>query len=248
MTIIYFLNSVNFDILFGFPILTFYHTIINNEFQIHDTTTTFSKSLCLFKNFMFSIDKYYFGTRNQTQNVRTMNVADKLNVLLPFLCFSLMVNRAKSVSFDKEPCIIRFYDRQYFMGNFWSLHSNGTWTSSRSSLFRTPYRSFEMKSMRVYGLRTCRWQICPLRTRRNFSLPRWKKCEIAKGGKILSSLRAWGWPYNIIGNVLRLPDKRPKYEETDSIKFGSSNRFFTTDQQSSTKKEGMSTIKKHILP
>ena len=176
-----------------------------------------------------------------------MNVINKVNVLLGFLCISLLVNRAKSVSFDKKQCIIRFYERQYFMGNFWSLDSNGTWTSSRSSRFRTPYRSFGMKSIRVYGLRSCRWQICPLRTRRNFSFPRWKKCQIASGGKVLSSLREWGWPYYIIGNVFRLPDKRPKYGESESDKFGTSNRFFTTDQEFSENKEGMFTIKMHIF-
>ena len=175
-----------------------------------------------------------------------MSTVVNVNVHWSLVYILLLLNKANSVSLETEPCKIRFYERQYFMGNSWSLDSKGTWTSSRGSLFRTPYRSFEMKSIRVFGLRSCRWRICPLRTRRNFSLPWWKKCKIANGGNVLSSLRAWGWPYYIIGNVYRLPDKVKKLNEVESIESGTSNRGFTTGQESSENIEGNFTQVKAI--
>ena len=159
----------------------------------------------------------------------------KSTTLLPVLGVFLFSNVLKSGCFSEdETCLIRFYEGQYFMGNFWSLDAEGSWTSSRKSYFRRPYRNFGIKSIRMYGPDHCRWQICPLRTRRNFHQPRWKKCRLVEASKDrnLDSLRKWGWKYYIIGNVIRLPHKASKRLEAneDNESLEAPNRFLGVEE------------------
>ena len=161
----------------------------------------------------------------------------KVNTFFPVLSlfFTLAVNSKCFSEEDDESCFIRFYEGQYFKGNFWTLNSDGSWTSSRQSYFRRPYRNFGIKSIRMYGPDYCRWHVCPIRTRRNFHQPRWKKCRLAESaqGRNLNSLRKWGWNYYIIGNVIRLPDKEIRVEESNEDTergLETPNRFFEIDE------------------
>ena len=130
--------------------------------------------------------------------------------LLSVILYVVFIRESQAIDFTKESCLIRLYERQYFMGQSWTLDSSGNWTSSRKTYFDAPYRNFQTKSIRTYGSNLCKWQICPVRTRRNFHLPRWKRCKVALGGRDLGSLRMWGWPLNIIGYVFRLSNRRAR--------------------------------------
>jgi hypothetical protein len=61
-------------------------------------------------------------------------------------------------------CSIRFYERQYFKGNYWSLDSRGTWTTSRKSRLKVPYRHFIRNqpghSVRIYVVG--KFVLCPV--------------------------------------------------------------------------------------
>ena len=157
----------------------------------------------------FSILQHQFVTSRSEYDCKKKNIkVIKSITFLPVLGVFLLFNITESGRFSEdETSLIRIYEGQYFVGNFWSLDTDGTWTRSRRPYFRRPYRNFGIKSIRMYGPDHCRWQICPIRTRRNFHLPRWKKCRLAEASKEinLASLRRWGWKYCIIGNVIRLP-------------------------------------------
>ena len=56
---------------------------------------------------------------------------------------------------------IRFYDRQYFKGNYWTLKENGSWTSSRKTKAKVPYLIFHPRSVRTFCASQCYWKICP---------------------------------------------------------------------------------------
>ena len=111
--------------------------------------------------------------------------------LLSVILYVVFIRESQAIDFTKESCLIRLYERQYFMGQSWTLDSSGNWTSSRKTYFDAPYRNFQTKSIRTYGSNLCKWQICPIRTRRNFHLPRWKRCKVTLGGRDLESLRMW---------------------------------------------------------
>ena len=52
-------------------------------------------------------------------------------------------------------------------------------------------------------------------------------------GRNLNSLRKWGWNYYIIGNVIRLPDKEIRLEESNKDTergLETPNRFFEIDE------------------
>ena len=76
-------------------------------------------------------------------------------------------------------CIIRIYERQYYMGNHWTLHPNGTWTSYRQSNFKVPYGRFEIKSLRMYGPSYCRWKVCSIYSRKY----RRRKCRMIEAAR-----------------------------------------------------------------
>ena len=153
-----------------------------------------------------------------------------ISMLLVILC---VVVKENCSYYPNESCWIRFYAVQYFRGNYWTLDSNDTWTSSRYSYFTVPYRNFKTKSIRTYGSRLCTWQICPLRTRKNFNLPRWKKCKTIAGGNELNSLRNWGWPYYIIGRVYKLTNKRARSRKLES-RSSEERSYDTTGDKSPT--------------
>ena len=143
--------------------------------------------------------------------------------------------RSQAIDFTKQSCLIRLYERQYFMGESWTLDSSGNWTSSRKTYFDAPYRNFQTKSIRTYGSNLCKWQICPIRTRRNFHLPRWKRCKVALGGRDLGSLRMWGWPLNIIGYVFRLSNRRARNGMAENRAFDdTTNSSFEAEEEFSS--------------
>ena len=161
----------------------------------------------------------------------TVNVLHKINVLIVVYIF-LTTNKINCNYLYKVPCTIRFYEKQYFMGHYWTLDSSGTWRSSRPSYLNVPYRYFQTKSIRTYGSNSCAWQICPLRTRKNFHVPRRKRCKISSGGKNLSSLRLWGWPQYILGYVYRLRNKRTRSRKLGRDAFETTTRSYKIDRRS----------------
>ena len=165
----------------------------------------------------------------------------KLTTFIHVLSLCLFLKFKTAKCFSEESCLIRFYEGQYFMGNSWTLDSNGSWTSSRQTYFRRPYRNFGIKSIRMYGPDHCRWQVCPIRTRKNFHQPRWKKCRLAKAStdRTLNSLRRWGWNYYIIGNVIRLPSKQPRREsrnEDTNNGLTTPNKFLGVEETNESEK------------
>ena len=160
--------------------------------------------------------------------------------LLSIILYVVFTRESQAIDFTKASCLIRLYERQYFMGQSWTLDSSGNWTSSRKTYFDAPYRNFQTKSIRTYGSNLCKWQICPIRTRRNFHLPRWKRCKVALGGRDLGSLRMWGWPFNIIGYVFRLSNRRARngmtqnrsFEDTANGSFDAEEKFSSENGKS----------------
>ena len=155
--------------------------------------------------------------------------------LLSVTIFVVFAGESQAIDFTKESCLIRLYERQYFMGQSWTLDSSGNWTSSRKTYFDAPYRNFQTKSIRTYGSSLCKWQICPIRTRRNFHLPRWKRCKVALGGRDLGSLRMWGWPFNIIGYVFTLSNRRARNGMAENRAFhDTANSSFEAEKEFSS--------------
>ena len=107
-----------------------------------------------------------------------------------------------------DKCIIRLFERQYYMGNYWTLYPNGIWTSYRKSNFKVPYGRFVIKSLRIYGPSYCRWKVCSIYTRKS----RRRKCRLIETARKenFSSIRRWRWKNNILGRVYRLPNKHRK--------------------------------------
>ena len=158
--------------------------------------------------------------------------ANRLQVyqMMLILCFSICVQQiAKGyfAKFKNQICIIRFYERQYFMGNYWTLYPDGTWKSYRKSYFKTPYRNFAIKSIRMYGSSYCRWQVCPVRTKFNIHQSSRKICKVIEAAhdRSLESLRKWGWMNYILGYVYRLPNQhyRPDSSKDKRAIFESPN-------------------------
>lgn len=121
---------------------------------------------------------------------------------------SIDINMCNGNCYGGELCKIRFYDRKHFRGSHWTLDSRGRWISSRRSALSLPYWHFQTKSIRLFCSNSCKWQICPIRTRRNARIPRRKRCRILTGDVSLRSLRLWGWPNYILGHVYKMPNKR----------------------------------------
>ena len=66
-------------------------------------------------------------------------------VLLP-LYKEQSITKRHNTTLMKDNCIIRIYERQYYMGNYWTLYPDGTWTSYRTYNFKVPYGKFIIKS------------------------------------------------------------------------------------------------------
>ena len=134
--------------------------------------------------------------------------------MLPFqfsvtiVVMSLIVgSKCFEIREDNDLCIIRFYERQYFNGAYWTLDSTGGWTNSRTtSRVKLPYHNFHVKSIRSFCSKLCSWQICPALRRRKYS--RWsrkKHCKILHGDQSLETLRHWGITNSwILGGVRRI--------------------------------------------
>ena len=97
--------------------------------------------------------------------------------------------------------VIRFYDRQYFQGNYWTLDSHGRWSSSQRSRMNVPYRHFHPRSIRAFCANPCRWKICPMRRIQGPNLEKKKRCKIMTNGHPLETMRPWGWSNDILGYV-----------------------------------------------
>ena len=121
---------------------------------------------------------------------------------------SLMVGvKCSEICEDNNLCIIRFYERQYFNGAYWTLDSTGAWTNSRAtSRVKLPYHNFHVKSIRSFCSMLCSWQICPALRRRKYSRrTRKKQCKILHGDQSLETLREWGITNSwILGTVRRI--------------------------------------------
>ena len=141
--------------------------------------------------------------------------------MLPFQCHVIMVVVVLSIGTegyemceDKDVCVIRFYERQYFNGAYWTLDSAGVWKNSRpTSRVKFPYHNFHVKSIRSFCAIKCSWQICPAKKRRKYTrVSRKKHCKILNGNESLESLRRWGSSNSwVLGSVRRInPSKSPK--------------------------------------
>ena len=134
---------------------------------------------------------------------------DKVSVVI--LCAIMLGNDRNAASIDDNECIIRFYERQYFKGDYWTLHSHGEWTNTKNSRLKVPYRNFHAKSMRSFCSTLCRWQICPANSRKYSNLSRRKKCKVISGDQGVESIRILGWSNFILGSVRKISGKPNKY-------------------------------------
>ena len=120
---------------------------------------------------------------------------------------------------NEDLCVIRFYERQYFNGAYWTLDSTGVWKNSRpTSRVKFPYHNFHVKSIRSFCSITCSWQICPANRRRKYSrMSRKKHCKILNGNESLESLRRWGSSNSwVLGSVRRIKSNQsPKKIKND---------------------------------
>lgn len=134
------------------------------------------------------------------------------DILMVVMTCTIMEAKCFEVCGDNHLCIIRFYERQYFKGSYWTLDSTGEWKNSRpTSRIKYPYRNFHVKSIRSFCSMSCSWKICPAQRRRKYSrLSRKKKCKIVIGNDSLETLRLWGsmdsW---ILGSVRRIKYAKP---------------------------------------
>lgn len=110
--------------------------------------------------------------------------------------------------------IIRFYERQYFKGDYWTLNEYGNWTSSRLTQIKTPYRNFHPKSVRTICSSDCRWKICPMRRRKYRKLKRRRVCKQIVGNHEIENILSWGWSNELLGHTRMLPRKRKKVDKT----------------------------------
>lgn len=150
-------------------------------------------------------------------------------------------NTSHATCHDEELCRIRFYERKYFKGNYWTLDEKGKWNSSRHSPLKFPYRHFQTKSIRLFCSNSCKWQICPVRTRKNARIPRRKKCKILTGVKSLSSLRLWGWPNYILGRVYRLANQSTGVKPFQGVTYAATTHLPESTTPSSEILDGKST-------
>ena len=74
---------------------------------------------------------------NNSQNdTAVMSKNDKVSVVI--LCAIMLGNDRNAASIDDNECIIRFYEGQYFKGDYWTLHSHGEWTNTKNSRLKVP--------------------------------------------------------------------------------------------------------------
>ena len=133
-------------------------------------------------------------------------------ILIVVMTCIIMEVKSFEVCGDNHLCIIRFYERQYFKGSYWTLDSTGEWKNSRpTSRIKYPYRNFHVKSIRSFCSMSCSWKICPAQRRRKYSrLSRKKKCKIVIGNESLETLRLWGSTNSwILGSVRRIKYVKP---------------------------------------
>ena len=109
--------------------------------------------------------------------------------------------------------VIRFYDRQYFQGNYWTLDSQGKWSSSQRSRMNVPYRHFHPRSIRAFCSNPCRWKICPMKRRQGTNLQKKNGCKIMTNGNQLETMRPWGWSNDILGYAKKMPNKIRKVKK-----------------------------------
>ena len=122
--------------------------------------------------------------------------------------FSIIAIRADEIWADNINNSIRFYERQFYKGNYWTFNENGNWTSSRKTRMKDPYRNFYPRSIRTFCKGSCHWKICSMR-RRNFrKLKRKLKCKKVWGNTEMDSLRSWGWSDEALGYAASLSEKR----------------------------------------
>ena len=134
---------------------------------------------------------------------------DKVSVVI--LCAIMLGNDRNAASIDDNECIIRFYEGQYFKGNYWTLNSDGQWTNTKNSRLKVPYRNFHAKSIRSFCSTLCRWQICPANGRKYSNLSRRKKCKVISGDQGVESIRILGWSNFILGSVRKIVGKPNRY-------------------------------------
>ena len=127
---------------------------------------------------------------------------------ITFFSFSIIAIRADEIWADNIPNSIRFYERQFYKGNYWTFDENGNWTSSRKTRMKDPYRNFHPRSIRTFCKGSCHWKICPMR-RRNFrKLKRKLRCKKLKSNTEIESLRSWGWSDEALGYAANFSEKR----------------------------------------
>ena len=164
---------------------------------------------------------------------------NKINAVIFWIL--LIGNKGNKTCHNEKSCTIRFYERQYFKGNYWTLNSSGKWSSSRQSVLKVPYRQFHIKSIRLFCSKLCRWQICPIRTRKTRHLPRRKRCKILTGDNSLHSLRLWGWSNYILGYVQKLPTKKTSTKSLGNITYTRSTTITISTTNIKTKDERTTT-------
>ena len=161
----------------------------------------------------------------------------RFDVLIVVMMCIIMGVKCFEVCEDNHLCIIRFYERQYFMGSYWTLDSTGVWKNSRAtSRIKYPYRNFHVKSIRSFCSMLCSWKICPPQRKRKYSrLSRKKKCQIVNGHESLETLRLWGSTNSwILGSVTRIKSVKPRNNTGNEISTTASEK--TTNIVSSTKR------------
>ena len=166
----------------------------------------------------------------------------RFDILMVVMTCTIMEAKCFEVCGDNHLCIIRFYERQYFKGSYWTLDSTGEWKNSRpTSRIKYPYRNFHVKSIRSFCSLSCSWKICPAQRRRKYSrLSRKKKCRIVNGNESLETLRLWGSANSLIlGSVRRIKSVKPRNNTGNEISTTASEK--TTNIVSSTKRSIEST-------
>ena len=147
---------------------------------------------------------------NNSQNdIAVMLKNDKVSVVI--LCAIMLGNDKNAASIDDNQCIIRFYEGQYFKGDYWTFNSHGEWTNTKNSRLKVPYRHFHAKSIRSFCSTLCRWQICPANSRKYSNLSRRKKCKVISGDQGVESIRSLGWSNFVLGSVRKISGKPNRY-------------------------------------
>ena len=82
-----------------------------------------------------------------------MSVTNQITVVIFWIL--VVRNISKAECYDEDLCRIRFYDRKYFKGSYWTLDARGKWNSSWRSALKDPYGHFQIKSIRLFCSNAC---------------------------------------------------------------------------------------------